>query len=233
MENKKFVGFNLKIKDFFINLENNNNKEWFDQNRTFYEIEIREPLKSFTKIMQSKFYDEGLNFVSDPKISLFRINRDIRFSKNKSPYKTNLGIFFPFTLEQTNFNKKPETIGLYVHWDNSNSFIAGGLHSPKPLDLRNIRNFLLYNYKELDKILNNKALKKNFPIFTMNEHLSNIPRGFPKNHPADNYLKLNDFTLAYQFLNDEFFSDKLDKIIIDKAKVITPFCDFLLRAVYS
>src|SRR3989339_1502338 len=99
-QKSQFNGFNPNIYKFFNNLEKNNNKEWFDKNRDFYINEIREPLKLFSSAMSEYFEAKKLDFGCDPKKSVFRINRDIRFSANKDPYKTNMGVIFQYTASQ-------------------------------------------------------------------------------------------------------------------------------------
>ncbi|MFC2131210.1 DUF2461 domain-containing protein [Bacteroidota bacterium] len=229
-KDNNFKGFNPEIYKFFKKLEKNNNKEWFDKNREFYINEIREPIKAFACDMTNYLYSKGLEFGSNPRKSVFRINRDIRFSKNKDPYKNNLGVIFPYTATQ-NTEKKDQSIGLYVHYERDNSFIAGGLRCPNPAPLKAIRERLLYDWKEFEKIITNKTFKKEYPKILPGESLKKQPRGFPKEHPADKYLKLKDFTVWCEIDHNEFYSRNLMNLLVKKAKVIEPFVKFLLEAV--
>jgi uncharacterized protein (TIGR02453 family) len=230
IRNLQFNGFNSTISKFFIELENNNNKEWFDKNRDFYINEIREPVKLLVENLAILFYSNGLPYIADTKKSIFRINRDIRFSKNKEPYKTNIGIFFPYTIGQT-IDKKPESIGLYLHYERNGCFIAGGLHMPSPKNLRLIREKLLTDFDEFEKILGDRNFSKEFPGGLLGERLEKTPRGFPKEHPADEYMRMKEFTVYCDIDEREFFSSKIINILIEKAKAIEPFCRFLLESV--
>jgi len=227
---QKFTQFNPAIAKFFKDLEKNNNKQWFDANRSFYEKEIKEPLKQFVSVMADLFYKNDMKYIADSKKSLFRINRDIRFSKNKDPYKTNLGIYFPYSLLQV-VDSKPKSIGLYLHFERGQSFIAGGLHMPSPENLKSIRNKFLEDWKDFEKIISNKAFKKEFPEILGGETLSTAPRGYPKGHPAEKYLLLKEYTVFCNIDDKEFFSHKLSELMIKKGKALEPFVRFLLEAV--
>ena len=148
---QKFDGYTPDVKEFFRNLKNNNTKSWFDDHREFYINNIREVTKTLVNDMGMRFARLGLPYIADPKRSLFRINRDIRFSNNKDPYKTNLGVFFPFSLSPT-VQKPVHAMGLYFHFEDSETFIAGGIHSPMPSDLKAIRKRISQDWEELIKI---------------------------------------------------------------------------------
>ena len=96
MGNSGFKGFTPEVRKFYQELEKNNNKEWFQANKARYEEFVREPAKELVYEMGLRFAKSGLPYYADPKKSLFRVNRDIRFSANKDPYKTNFGVLFPF-----------------------------------------------------------------------------------------------------------------------------------------
>ncbi len=223
-----FSGFNPAITKYFKDLEKNNNKIWFDANRDFYINEIREPIKKFVSVMAELFYKNDMQYIADTSKSIFRINRDIRFSKNKDPYKTNLGIFFPYSLSQV-VDKKPESIGLYLHFERSGSFIAGGLHMPSSQNLKSIRNKFLEDWEVFDKIVKDKPFKKEFPEILAGETLNSTPRGFPKEHSAEKYLLLKEYTVFCYIDEKDFFSPRLPEMMLKKGKVLEPFVRFLLE----
>jgi uncharacterized protein (TIGR02453 family) len=229
MRKTEFTQFNPAISKFFKELEKNNNKNWFDANRSFYEKEIKEPLKQFVTLMAELFYKNNLNYIADTKKSIFRINRDIRFSKNKDPYKTNLGLFFPYSLSQI-VAQKPESVGLYLHYEKGSCFIAGGIHMPSPPVLKSIRNNLLEEWKVFEKILNDKDLKKEFTEILWGDRLNSIPRGYTKGHPAEKYLVLKEFTVFSNLEEKDFFSAKLPDLMLKKGKAMEPFVRFLVEA---
>jgi uncharacterized protein (DUF2461 family) len=133
-------------------------------------------------------------------------------------------------LSQT-IDKKPESIGLYIHFERTGCFIAGGLHMPNPQPLKLLRDRLLEDWGELDKILNNRIFKKEFPVILSDETLTNVPRGYPKNHPSEKYLKLKGFTVYCDMVENDFFNEKLIDLTIKKGKAMEPFARFLLESV--
>lgn len=227
----KFEQFSPEIKLFFENLTLNNNKVWFDENRSFYEKEIKEKLKSFIVRMTEEFSAANLNYLADTRFSLFRINRDIRFSKNKNPYKTNLGIFFPYS-HQPHLVNKDFSLGLYIHYEINNSFIATGMYNPDTSSLKLLRTYIAEEYKEFLKIIEDANFKKNFPeLMSFQKPLTRLT-GFDKEHPAIEHLKRKDFTYFGKIDDDSFFNANLIKLIISNASAGKDFMDFLYKAVY-
>ena len=227
MQNYTFSGLKPIARDFFKNLAKNNNKEWFTENKTTYENEVREPIKSLVSDLSKVFFDENIPYIADPKKALFRINRDIRFSKDKSPYKTNMGAFFPYTLHSTT-TRPVESLGLYFHFEENSCFIAGGIHMPMPPTLKTLRETIADNWKEFEQILNDKTLKKEFPVILNNEKLKNVPRGFAPDHPAAKYLKLKEFGVYCEIDHKETYTSKFVDLFLKKAKAIEPFLKFFM-----
>lgn len=220
-----FTGFSPKVISFLKNLSNNNNKEWFDANRSIYEKEIKEPAKLFVSEMADRFAAIGLPFHADPKKAVFRINRDIRFSKDKSPYKTNTGIYFPYNLKQS--SKKPvESLGIYLHIDSKEPFIAGGIHCPPNGVLKELRLRVSDDWKDLKKIIESKSFKSEFPSGLVGESLQKAPRGFDSEHPAAEWLKLKEYTVYSKLSFKDIQSEKLSDLLLKKSRVIAPMLDF-------
>jgi uncharacterized protein (TIGR02453 family) len=213
-------------------LKENNNKEWFDNNRSFYEREIKDNSKSFINLVTKRFTEENLPFVADPKLSLFRINRDIRFSKDKSPYKTNLGLFFPYSENKAGV-KKTDSIGLYFHYQTDECFVACGLHAPENFMLKIIRKKLAEEWDEFSAIIENPEFKKAFPKqFHDQPSLKKIP-GYPADHPAGEWLKLKEYSL-YDIIKPEvFYSNDLINRIVNYAKISIDFLEFLNEPLHN
>lgn len=226
MANTGYKGFTTEVRKFFQELEKNNNRDWFLANKARYEEFIREPAKELVYEMGLRFAKIGLPYYADPKKSLFRINRDIRFSANKDPYKTNFGVLFPFnfTFESS---KAVEFPGLYFHIDAKISFIAGGLHMPSPEKLKSLRQLIADDWKELIKITGNKKFKEEFPEIYNDDPLKNIPRGFDPDHPAAEWLKMKGYTVGINIEFKDAFGPKLADILERKGKIIAPFLEFL------
>jgi len=211
---------------FLTDLIANNNTEWMHANKKRYENYKKEYHNYIASIInEMKPLDESLELL-EVKNCTFRINRDIRFSKDKSPYKTNMGVW----LTQNKFRKNSP--GYYIHFEKGNSFIAGGVWCPEAEELKKIRKEIAFFYEDLEAIVNDDNFKKEFISITQNESnsLKNAPKGFEPNHPAIEFLKLKSFT-ASEKIDDKLFTNKdFSKVIAQKLIVLRPLNDFLNRA---
>jgi uncharacterized protein (TIGR02453 family) len=211
---------------FLTDLIANNNTEWMHTNKKRYENYKKEYHNYIASILnEMKPLDESLELL-EVKNCTFRINRDIRFSKDKSPYKTNMGVW----LTQNKFRKNSP--GYYIHFEKGNSFIAGGVWCPESEELKKIRKEIAFFHEDLEAIVNDYNFKKEFISITQNESnsLKNAPKGFEPNHPAIEFLKLKSFT-ASEKIDDELFTNKdFSKVIAQKLIVLKPLNDFLTRA---
>ncbi len=211
---------------FIADLKTNNNKDWFQENKKRYESfkkDYHELIFNLLEVM--KPLDKSLEIL-EIKNCTFRINRDIRFSKDKSPYKTNMGIWL-----STNKNRK-NSPGYYIHFEKGSSFIAGGVWCPEVEELKKIRKEIAYFHEDLDKIVNHKDFKKEFTAISREENnvLKKAPKGYEPEHPAIEFLKLKSFT-ASQKIDDNLFTDKdFVKKISQKLIALKPFNNFLNRA---
>lgn len=226
---QQFKGMSAEIREFLIQLGENNTKEWFDAHRDFYDESVKGQLKALVVEMGARFMSMGLPYIADPKKAIFRINKDIRFSADKSPYKTNLGVFFPYTISQA-FVKATESLGLYFHFEPESTFIAGGMHMPQPVPLRAIRERIADDYEKLNEILSKPRLKAEFPEILLGERLKRAPQGFPHDHPAVELLKLKEFTLFAPLSFEETYSPALADILAKKGAEIEPFLIYLYEA---
>ena len=211
---------------FIEDLKNNNNKEWFHENKKRYEFFKKEYQNLIAEILQEmKPLDASLANL-EVKNCTFRINRDIRFSKDKSPYKSNMGIWL-----STNKNYK-NSPGYYIHYEKGSSFIAGGLYCPEAEELKKVRKEIAFFYEDLEKISSNATFKKEFGTLDRDETnvLKKAPKDYDPNHPAIEFLKLKSFT-ATQKISDELFIDKdFAKKITEKLIALKPLNEFLNRA---
>jgi len=172
----------------------------------------------------------------DPSLELlevknctFRINRDIRFSKDKSPYKDHLGVWL------SSGSKGMNRSGYYVHIARTGSFIAGGFYCPEAEDLKKVRKEIAYFYEDLEEILKEKNFQKEFGDFDRNEtnFLKNPPRGYEKDHPAIEFLKLKSFETSQKFDIEEVTKKDFVAKMCKKLIVLKPLNDFINRAVTS
>lgn len=224
----KYNGLNPDMAAFMHELAANNNKEWFDSNRKRYTENVREPLKGLVTKMGDSFMAEDMPYAADTRKAIFRINRDIRFSKNKDPYKNNLGLFFPFT-ENQQVGRSVESLGLYLHYEEKECFIAGGIHCPNPAMLKNIREHISDEFEEFLELINSKDLTKNFPQILLGDKLKSMPRGFSKEDPAADYLKHKEFTFLCPIKHEELYSKAIEEKLIKKGKALLPILSFLSK----
>lgn len=208
-----------KTLDFLIYLKENNNKEWFDINRKLYK-DISAEFKIFAQELIlgiSSFDNKVLNI--NPKDCVFRINRDIRFSTDKSPYKTNFGAFI------VPGGKKSGNAGYYFHIEPNNCFIAGGIHMPAPDKLKLIRKNIYENFNDFKSIITEDNFVKNFKSISA-ERLINPPKGFPKDFEGIDFLKFKSFTVIKPIKETELNENILAKTF-ELFKTMKPFNDFL------
>ncbi len=188
--------------NFLKQLAKNNNKEWFDINRKTYEV-VKVDFIAVVKniIDKSILFDKELAGIEARKC-LFRINKDIRFSKDKSPYKLNMGA-------SINPNgKKDMGAGYYLHIEPGKSFLAGGCYMPQPEALAAIRQEIDYNAADFKKILNAKDFKTYFKeLSDEGDKLKTAPKGYPKDHPELSLLQHKHFIVVHH-ITDEQLSEK-------------------------
>jgi uncharacterized protein (TIGR02453 family) len=211
---------------FLEDLKNNNNKEWFYDHKKQYEVFKKEYHALITNLLEEmKKEDPSLKDL-EVKNCTFRINRDIRFAKDKSPYKTNLGIWFSTRKNQKN------APGYYVHYEKGKSFIAGGLYCPETEEVKKIRKEIAFFYDDLDEILKDETFKNTFQALDREEQnvLKKAPKDYEPNHPAIEHLKLKSYTATFSIKEADFFDTNFAKKIAKKLLVLKPLNEFLNRA---
>ena len=212
------------ILPFLEDLKNNNNREWFQANQKRYKT-YKEDYKNVAEelIKEVSATDTSLKHL-EAKNCTFRINRDIRFSKDKSPYKTNMGIWLSAGNKDFNMG------GYYLHIEKGASFIAGGLHMPDPVSLKKMRREIAGFYEDLEEILENKDFKKLYGDFDREQSLKTAPKDYDKDHPAIDFLKLKSFTVTHK-LSDKDLADKnFIKETAKKLLVMQPLIEYINRA---
>jgi uncharacterized protein (TIGR02453 family) len=211
---------------FLDDLIANNTTDWMHANKKRYDNYKKEYHNYIAGILaEIKPLDKSLEPL-EVKNCTFRINRDIRFSKDKSPYKTNMGVWFT----QNKFRKNSP--GYYIHFEKGNSFIAGGVWCPEPEELKRIRKEIAFFHEDLEAIVNNKMFKKEFGTITRDENntLKKAPKDFEANHPAIEFLKLKSYTASQRIPDKDFLDPNFSKIVAQKLIVLKPLNDFLNRA---
>ncbi len=225
-----FEGFSEATFKFLHGLKKNNKKEWFEAHRDTYEADLREPSKQLVGAMSQFIAEAKLPLISDMRRSLFRINRDIRFSKDKSPYKTHIGIVFPMQ-----GMKNDEWSGMYIGFEPSGKndvkvYIGGGAYMPSSPFLKRIRTKIGIEYKTLEKLIAQKDFKKEYPKGITGESLKRMPKGFEEDHPAAVLLKLKSFTFGADLTKKDLMNPNLPKILVQKIKAAQRILEFFAEA---
>ena len=211
---------------FLKDLSKNNNREWFEKNKSRY-LECKVEFEGFVSLLLDDMiqFDNSLAGL-DPKKLIFRIYRDVRFSKDKSPYKRNFSAGF------SHEGKGMGTPGYYFHIQpNNESFVGVGLFQPIPENLSKIRQEIDYNGDELKKIFNEKKFKANYKEFWNEDTLKTSPKGYAKDHPYLEWLKLKSYIVTHSFKDSEVTSKNFRKNLIQVLKSSKPLNDFLKDAI--
>ncbi len=207
-------------------LAKNNNKQWFDANRNQFEEAKNDFEKLVEKVIQT-FGEIDTDIAPlKAKDCTFRQYRDVRFSKDKTPYKVHMGASFD------RGGKKSGLAGYYLHLEPGNkSLIGGGLWMPEAPALKKVRQEIDYCHDEFFKIINNPPFKKTYGNLEKGEYsLSREPKGYEKDNPAIEYLKLKSFVAIHPVADDEVVSEKYFKGIIAGFTALMPLIKFIIRA---
>ncbi len=210
---------------FLKQLRTHNNKAWFDANRSLYEA-ARADFTAFTEVLLGKLSrkDASLSHLR-AKDCLFRINRDVRFSKNKAPYKTHFAAAFNAE------GKKGEHPGYYLHLEPGASFAAGGFYMPESADLQKIRQEIDYEFDRWKKIIRQPAFVRQFPQGVEGTMpLVRAPKGYEETNPAITYLKMRGFIVSCPFTDAEMTDASIHRRIESGFTAMKPFIDFLRGA---
>ncbi len=212
---------------FLKNLDKNNNKEWFDAHKTDYQgakADFESMVQQLIDGLSRQDRDlEGLQV----KDCVFRIYKDVRFSKDKTPYKNNMGAAF------SPGGRKSPRPGYYFHLQpGGSSFAGGGLWQPEAVNLKKVRQEIDYNFPEFQQIISNKDFIKYFGKIE-GEALKTVPQGYQPDNPAIAYLKLKSFTAWHAFSDDSITQPALVREVLKVFAVMQPFVKFLDRALHE
>lgn len=211
-----------KVLQFLSDLNRNNNREWFAENKLVYE----KARNQFITIVEQLLLKLGVNqpeyLTLKANDLVFRIYRDVRFSKEKLPYKTHFGAYLALG------GRKSPLGGYYLHVEPGNSFLAGGVFRPESENLKAIRNEIYFNLSEFESIVEEAGFKSMFGSIN-GDKLKRPPVGFPKDFPGIDYLKFKDFTLVHSVKDNQVESNTFvdDAAIVFEAMI--PFNSFLNR----
>ena len=211
---------------FLKKLKINNNREWFDSNKTEY-LASKEIFEEFVSelIKGINKFDKKVSLDLKPKDCTFRIYKDVRFSKDKTPYKNNMSASI------NPGGKKSNIPGYYFHLEPEACFLAGGVYMPMPDVLKAIRQEIDYNPLPLINVLKSASFKKEFNGLDKEDKLKNPPKGFNKDHAHSEILKNKHFIVSRKFENKVILKKEGLSKTLDSFKAMYPFLDYLRKAI--
>jgi uncharacterized protein (TIGR02453 family) len=213
--------FTAGTLSFLRRLKRNNRREWFNARRDEYERVVRQPMIAIIERLAIDLRAFAPELVASPKASMYRIYRDTRFSDNKTPYKTHVAAVFP-----CRGLPKHEGAGLYFHVAPDGVWVGGGMYAPQTPQLHAVREHIAANSRRLRAIISSPAFKR--AVGTLEgDRLQRIPRGFPKDHEAAEFLKYRQFLASREFPAAFATSPKFYAGLVGVFRHVAPLIRFL------
>ena len=215
-----FTGFGPNALGFFKALKFHQDKAWFDDNKALYQRDVLDPMMALLDDLTAAFAGARIPLKADGKKSIFRIHRDVRFAKDKSPYKTHCGAVM------TRSGGKMDNGLLYLHIDPDGCFAAAGFYRPEPMDLAGLRKAIAQDGKAFGRML--AALKKGKLELETGSQLSRVPRGFEalKDGPLDGVIRLKSFIVEESFPAKLVTTPKFADAVVDFTARAEPLLTF-------
>ena len=217
--------FDSELFDFLRELRLHNRRDWFQANKERYEEHVKDPALRFISDFGPRLRKISRNYVADPRPvggSLFRIYRDVRFSKDKSPYKTGVGIQF-----RHKQSKDVHSPGFYLHLEPDACFVGLGIWHPDAETLGQIRRYLVEDPTRWKRVIGGKRFRERFQLG--GDSLKRAPKGFDANHPLIEDLKRKDFIASTQLAEDQVtgagFLEAYEEICRSGAPLVHYLCD--------
>ncbi len=209
---------------FLSALKKNNNRDWFQANKKEYDAAKKDFMDYVQKLIAGiSTFDKKVSGL-EAKNCVFRINRDVRFSHDKSPYKTNMGANI------SPGGKKSAAAGYYFHVEPGGSFIAGGMFQPEPDKLKAVREDIIYDPDDFKKIIGSKDFKKHYSKLWDEGKLKTAPKGFDKEHPDIDLVKYKSYIVVKNLSDKEVLDKNLVKNALEAFKALKPMNDFLNKS---
>jgi uncharacterized protein (TIGR02453 family) len=206
---------------FLRALKRNNRREWFKPRKEEYETLVRAPMIAIVERLADDFRTFAPDLVVSPKTSVYRVYRDTRFSENKTPYKTHVAAIFP-----SRGLPKHQGAGLYFHVSPEEVWVGGGMYAPDTSQLQAVREHLASHLKRLKSIVESPAFRREVGSLE-GERLKRVPRGFPGDHPAADYLRYRQFIVGREFPAAFATRPRFYDAILKLFQRVAPFSRFL------
>jgi len=206
---------------FFSKLEKNNNRDWFNENKTIFNNLVKEPFEIFIEALLNEIKEDDENIRLTPKEAIFRIYKDVRFSKDKTPYKTNVSAII-----SEGGRKDFTSPGIYLELNKDGLKFYGGAHFLERNQLQNLREFISDNLDEFHSLINDKKFKKNFGLI-LGEKNKRIPSEFKELNLTEPLIANKQFYFLKTLNSEKMLSKNLLKTVMDLYHIGKPFNEFL------
>ncbi len=226
----RFTGFRPEAIDFLADLAQNNDRSWFQPRKADYERLLKEPMEAFVEGLAAAFERRGLPLQADPKRSIFRIYRDTRFARDKSPYKTHLGASFPWVEgmdPDTAMSHGEHRNGAYFHLQPGNNYAGGGMWRASKAVLDAFRQAILDDEARVRAALDDPGFIAEFGPVESHDTLKRVPSGYPPDHPMAELFRYKDVVFGRRLSDDEVYSAELPDILATAFASATPVFRFL------
>ena len=228
----EFTGFRPAAMSFFRRLKRRNTRDWFEANRDLYEDSVRRPLQALVEEVDVRLARVAPEILGDPRRSIFRIHRDIRFSRDKSPYKTHAACWFYHRDAGRGVGSEAEGgAGFYFHLSPEGSFLGGGLWHPPRSALTRIREALAETPGRFAKIVKAPSFRRRFGALDDEDVLKRLPKGFEPGHPAEAWLRYQSFTAGRELSSREALSPRLPDLLARDYAALLPLVRWLNQAI--
>ena len=225
-----FTGFKPEAVQFLADLAANNDRAWFQPRKAEFERLLKEPLEALVAALAPRLEARRVPLRADPAKAPFRIYRDVRFSKDKSPYKTNIGADFPWVEGAPQGEGGRGGVGGYFHLSPGEIFVGGGMWHPEPAKLAAFRRAVDSDPRAVHAALEDPGFVKMFgKVSSEGDALKRVPTGYAPDHPDAELLKLKDVVFGKRLSDKQAFSAKLPDIIAEAFEAATPVFRLLAR----
>jgi uncharacterized protein (TIGR02453 family) len=230
-----FTGFRPEAIQFLVDLAANNERSWFQPRKAEYERLLKEPLEALIAALGERFERRGIPLRADPAKSPFRIYRDVRFSKDKSPYKTNLGASFPWVEASADddatarsHTSEVHSSGGYFHLQPGEIYVGGGIWHPDKPWIDAFRRRVADDPKEFHAVVDGRSFREAFGALSSDGHsLQRVPAGYPADHPEAETLKMKDVVFGRRLSDHEAMSPHLPDVMADSFEAAMPVFRYL------
>ena len=228
-----FTGFTPDAIQFLVDLADNNDRAWFNPRKAEYKRLLKHPLEALCVALDERFRAQGIPLEADPTRSPFRIYRDVRFSKDKSPYKNQLSASFAWAGDGAEgsgraHSENVHASGGYFHLQPGNIYVGGGVWHPDPSWLKGFRDRVATDYDGFRAVVEAPDFVKAFgSVGDDGESLKRVPPGYPTDHPAADILRKKNVTFGRRLSDEDAFSPELPSILADAFATGTPLLRYL------